>query len=341
MLKQKGWDVIVYTSSIGRNSIINKFKLFPIFSLRAFEIAHTPVIFSMFFRLLILKKPAIIHVHIAQAFVPEIVYLASKIRSIPYVAHVHLDVDESGVFGFLLRPYKKLFLTHVLKNAKKVICLSETQKLAIIKKNNIKKDNIKIIPNGVSKLYFSKTKRNFAPPFHILFVGRLAKQKNLPFLLNAIAKMKQKVILDIVGSGDERKVLEKLVIKYNISNIVFHGDKRGIELLKIYKYANILAMTSTKEGVSLVVLEAMAQGLPIVSSDVEGMRELVKDCGLLVKSPTPIAFANVIDSLIANPTLMTTLSKNSMIKAAGYSWKNTVKKIEDLYEEIFKETYAN
>ena len=241
MLKQKGWDVIVYTSSIGRNSIINKFKLFPIFSLRAFEIAHTPVIFSMFFRLLILKNPAIIHVHIAQAFVPEIVYLASKIRSIPYVAHVHLDVDESGVFGFLLRPYKKLFLTHVLKNAKKVICLSETQKLAIIKKNNIKKDNIKIIPNGVSKLYFSKTKRNFAPPFHILFVGRLAKQKNLPLPTNCptcrqtrrlqlrggrqLFRAKcQKCSKDIVVSFDPQRVKQAIYCKEDYEKFLMEND---------------------------------------------------------------------------------------------------------------------
>ena len=77
------------------------------FNFPIFQFSNLPIIFSLFWKLLAIKKNTIIHVHVANAFIPEIVFLISKIKRIPYVAHIHLDVDPSGFFGFLLKTYKK------------------------------------------------------------------------------------------------------------------------------------------------------------------------------------------------------------------------------------------
>jgi glycosyltransferase involved in cell wall biosynthesis len=71
------------------------------------EFAHTPIIPSLFFKLLKILKDSIMHIHIAQAFIPEVVYLISKIKKIPYIAHIHGDTKPSGKFGFLLSLYKR------------------------------------------------------------------------------------------------------------------------------------------------------------------------------------------------------------------------------------------
>src|SRR2546427_5047259 len=130
----KEYTVSVYTSDRGysRNKVISSKSR--VHYLKSIELAHTPIIFTLFFRLLTLPRHSLIHLHVSQAFSPEIVYLISKVRGIPYVAHIHLDVDPSGPFGFLLGTYKKLFLKRVLQSAAKIICVSEAQKKLIASK---------------------------------------------------------------------------------------------------------------------------------------------------------------------------------------------------------------
>src|SRR5436309_5731549 len=98
----RGYTVSVYTSDIGysRKAVSN--TKVQVHYLKSIEVAHTPIIFTLFFRLLALPCHALIHLHVAQAFSPEIVYLISKLKGIPYIAHIHLDVDPSGPLGFLL-----------------------------------------------------------------------------------------------------------------------------------------------------------------------------------------------------------------------------------------------
>src|SRR2546426_11587979 len=118
---EKGYAVSVYTSDIGysRNAVISSKS--QVHHLKSIEFAHTPIMFTLFFRLLALPRHSLIHLHVSQAFSSEIVYLISKLREIPYIAHIHLDVDPSGPLGFLHEPYKKLFLKRVLKGASKII----------------------------------------------------------------------------------------------------------------------------------------------------------------------------------------------------------------------------
>src|SRR5437667_8635703 len=127
----RGYTVSVYTPNIGYSRKALSNAKVRVYYLKSIEIAHTPIIFTLFFRLLALPRHSLIHLHVAQAFSPEIVYLISKLRGIPYIAHIHLDVDASGPWGFLLGPYKKLFLKPVLKSAAKLICVSEAQKKLI------------------------------------------------------------------------------------------------------------------------------------------------------------------------------------------------------------------
>jgi len=146
---EKGYAVSVYTSDIGYSRHIASNLKSRVHYLKSIEFAHTPIIFTLFFRLLALPRHSIIHLHVSQAFSPENVYLISKLKGIPYIAHIHLDVDASGSLGFLLEPYKKLFLKRVLKSAAKIICLSEPQKKLITSKYALPYDLISHSYNAV------------------------------------------------------------------------------------------------------------------------------------------------------------------------------------------------
>lgn len=331
---EKGYSVSVYTSNMGYTRKEAYKSKAQIHYLNSIEFAHTPIIFTLFFRLLALSRHSLIHLHVAQAFSPEMVYAASKLRRIPYVAHIHLDVDPSGPFGFLLGTYKKLFLKRVLQSAAKIICLSESQKKLIAFKYALSVESIVVIPNGVSETYFTgkKTSENAVP--HLLFVGRLAVQKNLPLLIEAISRMQVSAFLDVVGEGEEREKIEALIQKYELKNVKLHGRKTNKDLIKLYRLADIFVLPSLKEGLSLAMLEALAAGLPVVATDSPEIRSILDDCGILIQHPTATNYAKALDEALSSKDTLQKLSIASVKKARSYSWKNVLDVTEDLYREI-------
>ncbi|HXT84200.1 MAG TPA: glycosyltransferase family 4 protein, partial [Verrucomicrobiae bacterium] len=331
------YKVNVFTSTIGvKNNKEKSIKNFSIHYLKSLEIAHTPIIFSLFFNLLKLPKQSVIHLHIAHALTPEIVFVVSKIRKIPYIAHIHLDVDPSGPMGFLLKPYKNYFLKPVLHNATKIICLSELQKKVIAKKYTIPNSKIVVIPNGVGNEYFFNRKINAKKEPTILFVGRLAPQKNLLTLIKAMAHLKSTCKLQIVGEGEERDKISKLINKLHLSHITLLGKKTGKDLIQLYKNADIFVLPSIKEGVPLSLLEAMAAGLPIVASDIDGVNEIIGKSGYLVKNPSPNTFGYALEYVLSNTVLQKKLSFAVFNKAKLYHWEKVTKNIINQYNDIYK-----
>src|SRR6266568_4073070 len=329
----KGYAVSVYTSDIGysRNAVISSKS--QVHYLKAIEFAHTPIIFTLFFRLLALPRHSLIHLHVAQAFSPEIVYLVSKLKGIPYIAHIHLDVDPSGPLGFLLETYKKLFLKRVLKSAAKIICQTEPQKRQIASKYGLPLESIAVVPNGVAEEYFVGKRTSQNPVPHLLFVGRLAAQKNLSLLIEAIAQMQTSVFLDVVGEGELRKNIEALIQKRNLHNVRLHGQKTARELLDFYKSADIFVLPSLKEGLSNAMLEALAAGLPVVASDLPEIREIIGECGVLIQDPTATNYARTLDALLSNKQALQNLSILSVQKARSYTWDSVLDATEDVYRE--------
>jgi glycosyltransferase involved in cell wall biosynthesis len=331
---EKGYALAVYTSDIGyvRPAVVS--AKVPVHYLKALEVAHTPIIFTLFFRLLALPRHTLIHLHIAQAFSPEVVYLISKLKGIPYIAHIHLDVNPSGPMGFLLETYKRFFLKRVLKAAAKIICLSESQKQLIAAKYALPLASLVVIPNGVAEIYFSEKKIHANNVPHLLFVGRLVVQKNLALLIEALSHMHTPVFLDIVGEGELRKNIEALIQKHRLSNVQLHGKKTGADLIELYQAADIFVLPSLKEGVSLSMLEALAAGLPVVASDTPEIRDILGACGVLIQNPTAANYAKALDEILSNTSQMQTLSALSVQKARAYSWVSVLDSIEDIYKEV-------
>ena len=336
-LVEKGYPVAVYTSDIGYSPRAAVPAKAHVHYLKSLEFAHTPLIATLFFRLLALPRRSLMHLHVSQAFTPEIVYMVSKLRGIPYIAHIHLDVDPSGPFGFLLETYKQVFLKRVLRSAAKIICLSEPQRQLIAAKYTLPLESIVVIPNGVADRYFVAKKASDMP--HLLFVGRLVAQKNLGLLIRAVAQMRTRVIVDIVGEGEERESIEALIQEYGLQNIELHGIKTGQELLELYRSAGIFVLPSLKEGVSLSMLEALAAGLPVVASASPEIRQILGKCGVLIQDPTATNYAEALDALLSDKDRLQRLATLSVQKAHSYSWKNVLNSIENLYKDVYEDAY--
>jgi glycosyltransferase involved in cell wall biosynthesis len=338
-LAKKGHQVEVFTSDIEcqKDKQLKSTKNLKIHYLSAKEVAHMPIIPLLYKELMKIPQNSVIHVHLAQAYVPEIVYKIWKKRRIPYIAQVHCDLCPSSLLGkLILEPYKKLFLKRFLKCAKEVIVLTEGYKELISNKYLINNNKITVIPNGVGEEFFTKNKKKNKIP-HLLFVSRISIEKNLPRLIESIYLCKSNFILDIVGDGDLLEETKRLVKQKNLKNIIFHGRKTGKDLVNIYKNSDVFISTSNGEAFPLTILEAMASRLPVIASDVKGNHDVVKEVGILVNPPNPENFAKEIDKLFLDKRLLDKLANQSLKFANEHRWGKIVNELEGVYEDVLKE----
>jgi 1,2-diacylglycerol 3-alpha-glucosyltransferase len=133
----------------------------------------------------------------------------------------------------------------------------------------------------------------------LLYVGRLAREKNIELLLHAMAAARNdRLRLAIVGDGPHRPVLVALATELGVANVTrFAGAMPRTTLPDAYASADVFAMPSTTETQGLVLAEAMAAGLPVIAADAPQNRDVVGEIGDLV-DPEPRAFAAAFDRIL-------------------------------------------
>jgi glycosyltransferase involved in cell wall biosynthesis len=303
---------------------------------RALSVANTAIAPGMALALLRLPRNAIMHLHVAQAFVPEAVFAAHLLRRIPYVAHIHIDVGPSGWAGFLLRVWKPLVLGPILRRASAVAVFTSEQSSAIVSKYRIDDSRIRIVPNGVDEAFFWDRERDMSRIPRLLFVGRLSVQKNLNFLLQALDGISERFETTLVGSGELEHELKEMALDLRLKNVRFYGRADGTELLNLYRDADVFVLPSEREGMPLVLLEAMAAGLPIVATNVPGNRAVVVpgENGLLVPVDNPAKMREALLALTSDPVRYRAMSTASRRLAAGHSWQTIAAQFERVYLDV-------
>jgi glycosyltransferase involved in cell wall biosynthesis len=299
------------------------------------EVAHTALSSGLVLRLLALPRDAIVHAHIAQAFVPEMVWLTSALRRRPFIVHFHLDVDPSGPAGVVLPAYKRWVLSPVLRRAAAVVALSQAQSAFLQERHGVDPRRITVIPNGVAWPFVRPDRPSsvVGEPLRLLFVGRLDAQKNVVRLIDAMRHVTAPVVLVIVGDGEQRPRIAERLRGANLPNVRLVGAKTGAELHRWYEWAEAFVLPSDKEGMPLVLLEAMAAGLALVATDVPGTRELVDGVGILA-APDPVALGTAIERVAADPVLRARLAAQSAACAGRHSWHSRLGDLESLYERV-------
>jgi len=143
----------------------------------------------------------------------------------------------------------------------------------------------------------------------LLYLGRLSAVKGLPILLESIAQLKEsfpELSLDVVGDGEERAKLEDMVTQLGIKdNVRFVGYQSQAQVRERLKNIDIYVLPSFAEGVSVSLMEAMAAGIPVVTTQIAGVNELVENgvSGYIVPAGNPIHLAEKIEILIKDANL--------------------------------------
>jgi phosphatidylinositol alpha-mannosyltransferase len=304
--------------------------------LAAVEVAHTAILPALPVLLLRLGSDTVVHLHVAQAFTPESAWVARRVRGVPYVAHLHIDVGPTGPAGGLLRVYKPLLLGRVLRDAAVVVVFTQEQAEAVVASYRVDPTRVRVVPNGVDDSFFHAPRRlptDRRP--RLLYVGRLSTQKNLPQLLSALEGVSQQFDTVLVGSGDLEGSLKAQAERLGLHNITFAGRADGDDLLAHYRSADIFVLPSEREGMPLALLEAQAMALPVVATDIPGTRDLVVDgkLGTLVPVGHPAALRGALEQLVSDPGRYQRMSTEARANAETYSWERVSERFEDLYAE--------
>lgn len=334
--KKQGLEVSVLTALDGQPRRDRTLGPDYVRRLWSWEVAHTAIIPGLPRELLRLPSNSVIHLHVAQAFTPEAVYAAHLLSGVPYVAHVHIDVGPSGWAGFLLRVYKPLMLGRVLRRAAAVVVFTEEQRAAVTARYRLDPARVAVIPNGVEEAFFHANVRSLHPRPRLLFVGRLAIQKNLLLFLHALEGISEQFDTILVGDGELEGQLKRAVRELGLRNVRFHGRADGAELYELYRSADIFVLPSEREGMPLVLLEALAMGLPIVATDIPGNRDVVAhgENGLLVPLGDPLALRRALLSMTSDPTAYGRMSDASRRLADKYSWRSVGDEFERIYVKV-------
>lgn len=198
-----------------------------------------------------------------------------------------------------------------------------------------------IIPNGVDLEVFNpqqkKIEKFLDGKINILFVGRIEERKGLIYLLqafNVLQKKYKNLRLIVVGDGPEKENCQRFVEKNQLFEVVFLG-KIEKELPSLYATSDIFCAPSIfGESFGLVLLEAMASGLPIVGFANIGYRQLLKGTigeKFLVKPKDFMGLAKKIEILIEKPLLREKIKNWALKEVQKYSWSKIAEKTLDFY----------
>jgi glycosyltransferase involved in cell wall biosynthesis len=339
---ETGIQIEVITSDQGKDNAPVEHEEFRVRRLKSFNVVNTPIMPSLPFLLSALNRQSIVHLHIAQAYTPELVWLTTRLRRVRYVAHFHADVIPSGRAGILLEPYKKIVLSRVLRDASKVLVPTADYRDLVCAKYRLRPDRVAVVDNGTDHRIVDQPKSlsQQGKTAKLLFVGRLAVQKNLPLMLKAVANYRDKYGADfqlsIVGDGNLRSDIESEIRQLELGSMVrLVGPLYGAALESIYEESDLFILTSIFESFGLVLVEAMAKALPIVSVYIPAVRNVVYngENGLLVES-APEALADAIHQLLTDKDFYAKVSINNLATSHRYTWEAVVNKISAVYDSL-------
>lgn len=285
--------------------------------------------------------------------------IIAKRFDIPVVHTYHTMYEDYVHYitkGFFDTPSKKIveYLTKFYcdKTAKELIV--PTKKTYDLFKEKYKFDrNVHIIPTGIDVEKFHKDKINIQnqkairfkyniseDDFVIIFVGRIAKEKSIEFLIEnhvSIVEKNKKAKLLIVGDGPDKEELMKLTEKLKIkNNVIFTGKVPWNEIVDYYTLANVFTTASHTETQGLTLIEAMAASLPVIALDDEAFNTIVIDDlnGYLFKDKK--GYKNSIEKLMKDPEKLIRMGKQARINSDAYSSKYYAERVLDVYKSALE-----
>ena len=164
-------------------------------------------------------------------------------------------------------------------------------------------------------------------------IARFTKQKDHKTLIKAMSLLENNYILSLVGEGANLKKIKALAKELSLEKRVHFLGFRN-DIAELYRNHDNFVLSSHWEGFGLVAVEAMASGLPVIASNVDGLRDVVKGAGLLFEPKNEKELVKIITNVATDMQLKKKLITNGLSRAKKYDIKNLKNKTLSLYKNI-------
>ena len=278
-------------------------------------------------------KLDVVHVH--EPTIPAVGASATMAAKAPVVGTFHA-AGAASAFYERWRPLAERILASITLS----IVVSETARQTIIPHFP---GEYRVIPNGVDIERYASARDGEKIPGRILFIGRPEPRKGLPTLLKAFRSLRSRAPeATLVLAGPSPEEVQALVSRgrgtadRSLEGVTTLGRvPHDIKIREIAAAQVLCAPSNGGESFGIILVEAMAAGLPVVASDIPGYRAVLAEgaCGVLVPPDDPAALENALFGLLRNPELQKDLIASGLVRAERYSWDRLVGQVTEAYED--------
>ena len=321
------------------NGLIKFINTRVVFSLKG----KTKIIGNDYIKLLNDFKPNVIHSHLFEA---ELIAMSHLLPEVKYVSHIHDNIIQFKKFNKkdlinknrISTLKERAWLINKYLKVKPVFLCISNDVMRFVEQNLPKKfsSNLLLLHNAIDlKRFVPSYDRGFTY-LHIVSVGNLVEKKNHMLLLEIALILRQKIgphfKIDILGFGPLYEGLNQRIKLENLEkNVFLRGSVGNVE--EYYKKANVYVHTATYEPFGLVLIEAMASGLPVITLDGIGNRDIINEGinGFLINENDANIFVEKILSIFQNRNYLTRLSVNAISYSANFGMDNYINKLHKYY----------
>lgn len=243
--------------------------------------------------------------------------------------------------------YRKWNVPKILSKCSKIITVSQFERNRIQHTLNLNSDILIAIYNGVGAHFkpipepWYRTRRYIEAREYLFFLGNTDPKKNASGVFKAYdlylkqSKKKLPLLIADLEHGYVEGMLKQLDLMHLLPHLVLPGYLSNLDLPSIYSGANVFLYPSLRESFGIPILEAMACGTPVITSNTSSMPEVAGPEACLVDPEQPIEIANQLLKIENDATYRNTIIQYGLHRAAQFSWEHTARSILNIYQEIY------
>ncbi|MFO7301268.1 MAG: glycosyltransferase family 1 protein [Acidobacteriota bacterium] len=282
-------------------------------------------------------------------------YVVSPLTRCPFVVTIHDCIHlrfPQYLPNRLAYSYAHTMMRVSARRARRVMTVSEASRQDIVELLGVPASKVEVIANALDeRLAAPPTEAEIArirdryqltSPF-LLYTGNIKPHKNIDRLIEAYAILRRRGHTDVklLIIGDEISKypnLRRLVHRHQLHpHVRFFGFVSDEMLAVLYRLATAFVFPSLYEGFGLPPLEAMAAGVPVITSNVSSLPEVVGEAAVLIDPLDPEAIADAMERVIGDPALRAELVRRGYERVKAFSWERSVARISRLYHEVYEE----
>jgi len=205
---------------------------------------------------------------------------------------------------------------------------------------------IDVIPNGVDTERFSPAQnKDRNDTFKLLTAGRLSVTKRVEMLIDAVEilhKAGMKISFTIVGGGAGKGLLRQIISAKKLDAVIkVAGRIEAEKMPEVYRQNDLFISASMQEGMSNAMLEAMASGLPIVTTRCEGVEELIGDNGVIVENDSALSIADAVKKAASDTDEYDAMCAAARKKSEQFNWSNVGRGYLQIYRRVMNKHSSN